>query len=445
MMHSRTKTAIRGFLILLALAVLAHLVIQTYRKGNDINVYLFAARQLLDGESIYTNNPFNLYLYSPLFAMLMTPLAILHEGIARMVWMLINVALAVRIWWLLRTFVRDLDRKRLTLWTVLVIILSAGFLNHNLMLGQLTILILWLTIEGIVLITRGKAWQGGLLLALGINFKILPLLALAYLGMRGYFKGLTWVLVFIILTLLAPAIFIGLDHNVELHRDWQTAIHPGGERFAFEDNDGCHSLNAILPAYFYDFSTAQRSIPPYDRVVHFPRRIASLDYSTLAAILLAARLALTALLLAVLWRSSWVEGRLAGLWQRFTTRLSQEFNRASVAVPPDKHTLLWHIAFLCLVTLLVFPHQMKYSMFYFVPVGAYVFHYYLVRLQHGDALTVTSKIVGCIALLLMFVLAFMGRDIIGSHLVSILDYYHFMGLSNLVFVGILWYCRPHRS
>jgi hypothetical protein len=29
-------------------------------------------------------------------------------------------------------------------------------------------------------------------------------------------------------------------------------------------------------------------------------------------------------------------------------------------------------------------------------------------------------------------------------MVDILDYYHFMGISNIVFLGILWYCHPRK-
>jgi len=45
---------------------------------------------------------------------------------------------------------------------------------------------------------------------------------------------------------------------------------------------------------------------------------------------------------------------------------------------------------------------------------------------------------------LMLVLALMGRDIVGDRIVNTLDYYHYMGLVNLAFIGVLWACRPNR-
>ena len=38
----------------------------------------------------------------------------------------------------------------------------------------------------------------------------------------------------------------------------------------------------------------------------------------------------------------------------------------------------------------------------------------------------------------------MGRDIVGDQIVNTLDYYHYMGLANLVFLAMLWTFRPNR-
>jgi hypothetical protein len=79
-------------------------------------------------------------------------------------------------------------------------------------------------------------------------------------------------------------------------------------------------------------------------------------------------------------------------------------------------------------------------MLYFIPVAAYVIYFFLDA--RGPLRTTLDHIVLVLAAIFMFILAITGRDFIGSYLVDVLDYYHFMGISNLLFVGALWYCRP---
>jgi len=430
-------------LSVVAVLCLGYLIARTARDGNDINVYLHAAGQLLNGENIYAFNPYNFYLYSPLFALVLAPLTILDQAVARVIWMFVNVVMAVRLWYLLYAFVQDLSLSKRRLWTIFVVILSAGFLNHNLMLGQVTILILWLTIEGLVMVSKGKSLAGSVLLALGINFKIIPMLAFVFLGTQGSFKAIVYTLGLLLVSLVLPALFIGMQYNTDLLHKWQSVINPSGERFAFEDNDGCQSLNALLPAYLYDFEQPDRSIPLYHRNVYYPRRVASVDHHALEIILTLSRLFVLALLFSACIPKSWLTGPLKKLPNRLLHAARTEFNGTRQLHHHSAHTF-WQLSYLCLAILLIFPHQMKYSMLFFVPAGAYVIFWCLVVFDRPLHLSARTKTIGVTAAMFLGILAIMGRDIIGSHLVDILDYYHFMGVSNLVFLGILWYCHPRK-
>jgi hypothetical protein len=412
--------------------------------GNDINVYLYASGQFLRGEDIYTLNPFNPYLYSPLFALTLAPLSRLPLPVARVVWMLLNLLLAVRLWRLWRDLVPTLSPGHRRLWSIAVIVLAAGPLNHNLLLGQVTILILWLTTEGLVQVARGRPLPGAALIALGINFKIIPVLALMHLGMRGRLRALAYAIALVGVTLLIPAAVHGWDYNARLLRTWGAVINPAGKRFAFEDNDGGVSLSALLPAYFYDFGADNPSLKPRQRKVKLPRMIFAVSRPALTAILLAGRVLLLLTLMAAMLPRSWLAGPLRDL----PTRL----RRAVVSAGPERGeggqalpvVFWWELAMLCLVTLPIFPHQMKYSMLYFLPAGAYVVGFYLGVAEGQVARRPTDWVVGGAAIALLAVLEFMGPGWIGSHLADILDYYHIMGLIVLLFVPILWYCHPQR-
>lgn len=95
-----------------------------------------------------------------------------------------------------------------------------------------------------------------------------------------------------------------------------------------------------------------------------------------------------------------------------------------------------------LVSLLIFPHQMKYSMFYIWPVAAYLllFIFWLFKIKWKTKFL--YQLTGAISILILFVLSFMGREIIGNKLVNILDYFYFIGITNLFLLIALIIFKP---
>lgn len=95
-----------------------------------------------------------------------------------------------------------------------------------------------------------------------------------------------------------------------------------------------------------------------------------------------------------------------------------------------------------LVSILLFPHQMKYVLLYFVPAGAYVLLYLLGVFSKKDKQPARVKwiIYSSIFLLLLFALS--GRDIMGEHIVDVIDFYHVQGLTVIVFLFYLYKLRP---
>tara|TARA_R110001592_G_scaffold237306_14_gene496463 strand:+ start:2563 stop:3852 length:1290 start_codon:yes stop_codon:yes gene_type:complete len=385
--------------------------------GNDINVYLFAAESYINGENIYTNNPYNFYLYSPLFTLLLAPLTLLPWELSRTLWLFINIACLWRIFVIIRAYCQDhiaLNKRNYRVWVGVLVILSLGFVNHNVNLGQITILILWLTLEAIVKSNSGQWAKAGLLLALGINIKIIPIIVIGYWFLQGKFKAIAATFIILGISFIVPALYSGWERNAELHQTWAETINPDREKYAFENNNGCHSLNAVLPAFFYTFPEGDSPT-----LGNLNRKIVSMDYDTLKNILQFLRIfLLLSVAVIVFYKAAHRRNTYLYAW--------------------------WEMSYLLLVSLLVLPHQMKYSMLYFVPIAAYVVYYFLLLIQRKTNLSNGHKMVGTISAILIFVLSIMGRDIIGDDIVNFLDFYHFMGISNLIFVGILYYCTPYR-
>ena len=410
-------TPMAVFYALLGLLALTYLIGKSLVVGTDINVYLYASKQLFRGENIYADNPYNLYLYSPLFAGLLGLISWMDWGLARVIWLLLNVGLAYRIWILLQHMLISWPElkpayRRGFGWAILFI--SFGFLNHNFNLGQITVLILWLSLEGTWRVLQGQPIRGAALLALGINIKILPLFFGFYLFTKGKFKASVYTAIFTGITLMLPALWFGWNHNSELLGHWQERITPSGDQYVFEKTNGCQSLNCLMAAYLYDFPESELS-----HAYEANRKLARIPQDTLVIVLQCSRLALLLSIIPLV------------LFKR-----RQRLN--------PKVYLIYELAYVSLVTVLVFPHQMKYAMLYTVPAGAYLIRYFFTVLSSGEKLRPDEAALGLFIASILLVLALIGRDIVGDQIVNTLDYYHYMGLVNLVFLIMLWTFRPNR-
>jgi len=395
-----------------------------FTTGNDINVYLHAAQQLYLGKNIYEANPYNNYLYSPLFALLLQSLTHLDWVIARFIWMLINAILVFRLWKILIQLIDPhfSNIKKYKLWLGIgVAFISFGFLNHNLILGQVTVLLLWLTCEGIFQIMSGHTIRGSLLLALGINIKIIPVLALYYLILKQKYSSIAITILFVVISLYLPAPLIGFKYNNHLLHEWALKINSSSEKFVFENNDGCQSLSCILPAYFYSFDVISlRGVKDYNPEDHgYQRMILNVPYKSLVLVLQGLRILLFLSIIPII--------------------LHRRKNRMFTNI-----YFFWEIAYLLLMSLLFFPHQMKYSMFYFVPAAVYMILYVTILYSSPVKRSLKEKVIGFFSFIIITLLAISGRDIIGNKWVNLLDYYHFMGICIILFLVILQFCPPSR-
>jgi hypothetical protein len=400
----------------LLILVLAYTVFKSFDMGADSNVYLHASKQIFRGENIYEKGIYNYYLYSPLFAILLRPLSVFDLSVGRIIWGLINLVLTFRLWIILSNLFDDnlrLGKKMKNTWMIGVIIISAGFLNHNLILGQITIVILWLTFEGLYqIIIRERNVSGALLLALGVNIKLIPMLGLYYLFFKGKFKALAFCSLFIILSVFLPSLIIGHDYNTYLLENWWKSINPTEDgKYVFEDDDGTHSLNALLPAYFYDFSDGKAKPDAPKRL------IASVPHETLVIIMQATRILFVLSILLLIYYS------------RNSRKIQSLY-------------FLWEFSYLALVTVLIFPHQQKYAMLYYVPAGSYLLLFALLTRESQFNSNIRQKTIAIASICMMFISSFSARDIVGVTISDFFDNYHWFGLVNIVFMVFLYIIKP---
>ncbi len=366
----------------------AYIIAKSYGKGNDINVYLHAGGQIISGEDPYVENPFNNYLYSPLFALLMAPLSFLGLPIARVIWALFNCFLIYRTWNIFKlhsSYVQHMSQRSQVLLVACSALLAFNSFNHNLILGQMTVLMLWMVAESLHRITSRQWLLGAMILALGINIKIIPLFALGYLLLDQRYKALGMTLVGLILFMILPAVFLGWEENMSLHRHWIEVINPFKSKFGLEVNDGCVSLNCLWSRLAVDASLLSK-------LTNVSRLLVILLFSYYMLI-----------------RKKYND----------SLRFWREFSLVMMAI------------------ILFFPHQMKYTMLFILPAAMY-FLFGFLQSESSERRRPVYYLLG-----FCFILpAIIGRDIIGNTATDFFDTIGMMGILNLIIFLMLVFWKP---
>lgn len=398
--------------ILLALLV-AYCFVRA-KAGGDFDVFLDAAAKLSRGENIY-QPPFikNLqYYYSPLFAGVLMPFARLPFWVPEFGWLLLSAWWVGRIWRLLQWYFEPngLTVKEYRWWIGLTVLLTLRFLLYNFSMIQVTIFLLWATLESLHFFREKKIAAGSALLGFAMNVKLLPLLVLPYLAYRGQWRGALGTAAVFGLCLFLPALFLGRESNDFLLREWWGIVNPTNSEHMIEAENGPHSLVAFLPVYLT--ATSHPDILP------IRRNILTLDIEQVAWVTNAARLVLAALMLAFL--RTW-----------------------PLRPAPSRLHEYRELAYLLLLTPLLFPHQQKYAFIYLAPTLIYLLWFFTLARR-----TAFEGWRGWLALFCVVGVEFsplIGRDVIGSHRYEWLQHFRVLTVAALLLIPLLWACKPVRA
>lgn len=346
--------------IVYALLILGGIIYCVTESGGrgDFYIFLSAASDLGKGEDIYTATYVDgyHYYYSVLFAMLLKPLCALPFQLVKFAWLLFNLLLFVHLFRLLiqSEFVKSLTKKQSRWFQLSVLLFAARFIRDNIHHSQVTILILWCCVYGLYLIHRHNAWKGALLLAIGINIKLLPIVFLPYLIYRGFFRAFALTVLFYAGCLILPSLIIGHQYNSALLSTWFALINPLNQNHVLDvDERTFHGLSTLL-------STLLVKDVPDIYALPIRRNIMDISLSTLSMVLLITRLALIAFTL-------------------YFTGLSF-FKRAKSA---------WQscveISYVLLVIPLIFPHQQPYAFLFAVPACACILYVLITKPLNKNA------------------------------------------------------------
>jgi len=274
------------------------------RRMGDLGVFVRTAWAVRAGADIYQitdDNRFH-YLYPPLFAILMTPLADPPAGADRSG--TLPYAVTVAVWYLLSLLclacavhrlasaleqtspdpvVRNLPSGCRRWWALRLLPVLACLppIGHTLMRGQVNLLVLLLVCGLAAAVVRGRSWQAGMWLAGAICLKVIPaFLLLIPLGRRDLRCLAGCALGLAVGLGLVPLVVFGPEQTVAYYAEWTTVlVRPGlgtgdDESRARELTDATATDSQSFQAIFHntlypDGATRPRTVAPAVRLAHW--------------------------------------------------------------------------------------------------------------------------------------------------------------------------------
>jgi hypothetical protein len=337
--------------ILALLGICAYLLIEAEGRG-DFFIYLSASHDLFRGKDIYSElyAQWYHYYYSLFFAILIYPLNYLPYYPAKVLWLAFNAFFLYRIIRIIMSFfdVTSLTMKQKYILLALCMLVGLRFILNNFHLSQATILILYLSLEGVKQIDSGNKIAGAFFIAFAINIKLLGLVLLPYLVYRNEIKAFASVILFYTMMLFIPVLVIGVDRNVALLGSWWELVNPMNTKNILDvDETSFHSLSTLLATLLVAHVPDSHALP-------IRRNIADMSVTQLTYILNTVRLMLI-------------------LFSLYFFR--------TMPFRPAKNRLhrYWEVSYLLLLVPLIFPHQQCYAFLFIVPAECYVLYYLFVN------------------------------------------------------------------
>lgn len=190
--------------------------------GADFTAYYTAARLIRDGKSPYDATAFaqeaeslgfredRPYIYLPLLAIVITPLALLSPQPAALMWFWMNVALLILSTMLI---IRMLGLHKNRIYVVVMLIGALTFYPavFSIFVGQANTLILALVVLTFYLSKRGRERLAGITLALASLIKIFPFCITLYFLWKGRYRVFLYTLAALILLTGFSVVVVGLD------------------------------------------------------------------------------------------------------------------------------------------------------------------------------------------------------------------------------------------
>jgi len=194
------------------------------RNYCDFRVYYNTAQRFLAKENIYSrpNESITPFKYSPVFALITSPLAFVSQKQASLIFFTINFILLITLCVLSKKMIVT---SNLAFWQLFAfyffpILFSSRFIFSVLDSGQITIMIFALLISGLYLLQKKKDIAASALFALAVMFKYTSIIFIPYFLIRKKIKTSIGMILFILFYCFLPALYVGINTNFQYLKNW---------------------------------------------------------------------------------------------------------------------------------------------------------------------------------------------------------------------------------
>jgi hypothetical protein len=216
----------RSVWILCAVLALAALLFAPRATGEmaDLEVYWRAAGRAAAAEPLYREDDGHYqFKYLPAFAIVARPLAALSLHDAKRTWLWLSAS-ALALFIASSVSLPPEPRKPRWLLMTATAIVMAKFYGHEIVLGQVNILLGAAAVAAAHLMRAGREAPAGALIAAGICIKPYAVILLPWLAARRRIASLATALLGFVAILLLPMPIYGWTATVHLHREWWRTV-----------------------------------------------------------------------------------------------------------------------------------------------------------------------------------------------------------------------------
>ena len=190
-------------------------------RYSDFFEFYSAAVALIKGTDIYTAGALG-YIYPPLLALLMTPLAMLPIAQAAWIWLIAKTSILALCGWLgakeiQQRFSQPTDWMSISIVFLLAMLMDIDKLLGEMAMQQSNLLVLLCFVLALRWLDRHPLLSG-LALGFGANIKYVTLVALPYLLLRKRFRAAAATVAASVFWALLPALFVGWGRNMDMLR-----------------------------------------------------------------------------------------------------------------------------------------------------------------------------------------------------------------------------------
>ena len=217
--------------LITAVAIIAAAVYITYFfPKQDFAVYYAAGRSLLSGRvDLYAPDFANAgvmdYRYPPVFILLFAPFALLPFSVSVFLWAsLMLTAMVASFKQIAEAASRFLTTHKLNLILVLSSLLLVKYLLVALKPQNVHLFLVIAVFASFFLLLKKKLLPASLLMAAVIAIKAFPVLLLPYFAIKRQWRFLGMTAGFVLMFLLLPAYYFGIDGNINLHQEWFSKV-----------------------------------------------------------------------------------------------------------------------------------------------------------------------------------------------------------------------------